>query len=144
VSSRAALSAFNRAQASGSAEQDPGAKALNGDEAVDVSLWSAKRVREYQASLAIEKRLPMAVLSIGKLRIRVPVVELTTPGERSTYVVDQLEIVSPERVEVLRPRGVPSLTLVTCYPFYFVGDAPQRFIVHAARQGQRLQDQPEH
>jgi sortase A len=58
-------------------------------------------------------------------------VELTTLDERTTYVVDQIEIVSPERVEVLGPRGSPSLTLVTCYPFYFVGDAPQRFIVHA-------------
>ena len=59
-------------------------------------------------------------------------VELTTLEACATYVVDQIEIVSPESVEVLRPRGVPSLTLVTCYPFYFIGDAPQRFIVHAA------------
>ena len=59
-------------------------------------------------------------------------VELTTLEERATYIVDQIAIVSPDSVEVLRPRGVPSLTLVTCYPFYFVGDAPQRFIVHAA------------
>ena len=59
-------------------------------------------------------------------------VVLTTMNEQITYVVDQVEIVDPERVEVLRPRGSPSLTLVTCYPFYFVGDAPQRFIVHAA------------
>jgi sortase A len=58
-------------------------------------------------------------------------VELTTLEGRATYVVDQIEIVSPERVEVLLPRSSPSLTLVTCYPFYFVGDAPQRFIVHA-------------
>jgi sortase A len=36
----------------------------------------------------------------------------------------------------LRPRGVPSLTLATCYPFYFVGDAPQRFIVHGTLKRQ--------
>jgi len=35
---------------------------------------------------------------------------------------------------VLRPRAAPAITLVTCYPFYFVGDAPQRFIVHATRR----------
>jgi sortase A len=58
-------------------------------------------------------------------------IELTTSEERATYVVDEIQIVSPERVDVLQPRGSPSLTLVTCYPFYFIGDAPQRFIVHA-------------
>jgi sortase A len=58
-------------------------------------------------------------------------VELTTLEVRSTYVVDEIEIVSPERVDVLEPRASPSITLVTCYPFYYVGDAPQRFIVHA-------------
>ena len=45
--------------------------------------------------------------------------------------MDSIEIVSPERVDVLEPRASPSITLVTCYPFYYVGDAPQRFIVHA-------------
>jgi len=59
-------------------------------------------------------------------------VELTTLAARATYVVDEIEIVSPERVDVLEPRASPSLTLVTCYPFYYVGDAPQRFIVHAS------------
>ncbi len=58
-------------------------------------------------------------------------VELATHGVRCQYKVDQIEIVSPDNVGVLNPRGAPSLTLVTCYPFYFVGDAPQRFIVHA-------------
>ena len=58
-------------------------------------------------------------------------VKLTTLEERATYVVDRIGIVSPESVKVLRPRGSPSLTLVTCYPFHFVGDAPRRFIVDA-------------
>jgi sortase A len=60
------------------------------------------------------------------------VLVLTTLGAQATYVVDEIEIVSPEKVEVLHSRVSPSLTLVTCYPFYFVGDAPRRFIVHAA------------
>jgi sortase A len=50
------------------------------------------------------------------------------------YQVNQLEIVTPNDVAVLRERQTDSLTLVTCYPFYFMGDAPQRFIVHALRQ----------
>jgi sortase A len=63
-------------------------------------------------------------------------IQLSTPGVVSLYAVDSTEIVIPERIEVLQRRGVPSLTLVTCYPFYFVGDAPQRFIVHATLQQQ--------
>jgi sortase A len=59
-------------------------------------------------------------------------VDLMMIEARAAYVVDQIEIVSPDDVRVLQPRGVPSLTLVTCYPFYFVGDAPNRFIVHAS------------
>jgi len=61
-------------------------------------------------------------------------IELATVHGATVYVVDQLEIVKPENVEVLRPRGGPSLTFVTCYPFYFVGPAPRRFILHAALQ----------
>ncbi len=57
--------------------------------------------------------------------------ELSTLGIVSLYATDSVEIVNPDNVGVLRPRGIPSLTLVTCYPFYFVGNAPQRFIVHA-------------
>jgi sortase A len=61
-------------------------------------------------------------------------IELTTTGGSFPYAVDELEIVTPADVRVLKPRGRPSVTLVTCYPFYFVGDAPQRFIVHASMQ----------
>ena len=59
-------------------------------------------------------------------------IDLVMTTERVTYVVDQIEIVSPADVRVLQPRTASSVTLVTCYPFYFVGDAPQRFIVHAS------------
>jgi sortase A len=47
------------------------------------------------------------------------------------YRVVSTEIVSPQDVRVLNPVGHETLTLVTCYPFYFVGSAPSRFIVHA-------------
>jgi sortase A len=54
----------------------------------------------------------------------------TLEGPRE-YVVDQIRIVSPNDVGVLSPTKDSTLTLVTCYPFYFVGDAPQRYIVRA-------------
>jgi len=60
--------------------------------------------------------------------------DLETTNGFDRYKVDQIEIVTPDDVHVLQPRRTDSLTLVTCYPFYFVGDAPRRFIVHASRQ----------
>jgi len=57
--------------------------------------------------------------------------ELRTPARTETYKVDEIRIVKPTDVQVLADRGVPTLTLVTCYPFYFIGNAPQRYIVRA-------------
>jgi sortase A len=48
-----------------------------------------------------------------------------------TYKVENTRIVQPTDVGVLRSNGYDSLTLITCYPFYYVGSAPQRFIVQA-------------
>lgn len=48
------------------------------------------------------------------------------------YIVDRIVLVRPEDVSVLQPRSGPSLTLVTCYPFYYIGSAPQRYIVQAS------------
>jgi len=59
-------------------------------------------------------------------------IELKTTDGTTVYVVDEITIVSPQDVHVLQPRARPSLTLVTCYPFYFVGSAPQRYIVQAS------------
>jgi len=61
-------------------------------------------------------------------------IELRTPGGTSTYVVSETRIVPPEDVSVLDATTEPSLTLVTCYPFYFVGPAPQRYVVRAVRR----------
>ena len=58
-------------------------------------------------------------------------IELETLTGSQTYVVADIRIVSPDDVSVLEPANGPVLTLVTCYPFYFVGDAPQRYIVRA-------------
>jgi sortase A len=58
---------------------------------------------------------------------------LTTLDGVAHYEVVELTVVSPIDVEVLEPTSEPTLTLVTCYPFYYVGDAPERFIVRAQR-----------
>jgi sortase A len=159
---------------------------------VDFSLWSEARIKAYKQSLAASTDGPIAVLTIPRLSLEVPVFEGTDemvlnrgvgriegtagPGEngnigiaghrdgffrglkniqagdtlelatwkgRITYVVDTTEIVQPEDVRVLQPKGQPALTLVTCYPFYFVGHAPQRYIVHASIVKQDLSGNPE-
>jgi len=61
-------------------------------------------------------------------------VTLTSASATMTYAVDKIEIVTPQDVSVLGPRPTASLTLVTCYPFYYTGDAPKRYIVHCARR----------
>ena len=58
-------------------------------------------------------------------------IDLEERDRSETYVVEHLEIVDPDNVSVLRSSSKPALTLVTCYPFYFIGAAPRRFIVHA-------------
>jgi sortase A len=149
--------------------------------AIDFSLWSGKRVNAYAESLARKLGAPLAVLSIPKLRLDVPVfdgtseltlnrgagriigtansgeqgnigiaahrdgffrglkdvhvgdrIELAVLRRQYVYTVDNITIVKPSDVTVLQARVRPSLTLVTCYPFYFVGDAPQRYIVQAS------------
>jgi sortase A len=61
------------------------------------------------------------------------VVTLVTTGGDLKYRVVSIKIVSPDDVSVLASDQLEILTLVTCYPFYFVGPAPKRFIVRAER-----------
>jgi sortase A len=61
------------------------------------------------------------------------VLEVETLASVQQYQVERTWIVEDEDVSVLDPTATPSVTLVTCYPFYFVGAAPQRFIVRAIR-----------
>ena len=58
-------------------------------------------------------------------------VRLVTPDGTFTYRVQGTQIVNPSDVWVLNPTSEPALTLVTCYPFKYVGSAPRRFIVRA-------------
>ncbi len=60
-------------------------------------------------------------------------IELMTLTRSEHYVVDDLLIVDPSETHVLKPTQEQMITLVTCYPFYYVGKAPQRFIVRATR-----------
>jgi sortase A len=148
---------------------------------VDFALWSAKRIEAYKESLATKFGTPLAILSIPKIGLEVPVFDGTDdltlnrgagriagtvgPGEPGNmgvaahrdgffrklkdvhvgdtiqlaanrgnyrYTVENIEIVDPTNVSVLRSQPQSSITLVTCYPFYFVGSAPQRYIVHAS------------
>ncbi len=148
---------------------------------VDFRLWSSGRVRAYSDALAAKLGAPLAVLSISKLGLSVPVfngteamtlnrgagrisgtarpgeqgnigiaahrdsffrglkdvalgdrIELAELNQKFIYTVDNIAVVTPSDVSVLQARSQPSLTLVTCYPFYFVGDAPQRYIVQAS------------
>ena len=47
------------------------------------------------------------------------------------YITDSTEVVDPDHLQVLDLHDSPELTLITCYPFDFIGSAPRRFIVHA-------------
>jgi sortase A len=189
ISSRAAIASF---------EAHERAPPRGGDEVslklplpqrreVDFSLWSSKRIFDFQNALARIVSPPLALLRIPKIHLVVPVfdgtdelnlnrgvgriigtskpgqpgnvglaghrdgffrglkdisagdaVELLTTQGTQKYVVDQIQIVKPEDVSVLSDRGFPSLTMVTCYPFYFVGDAPQRYIVQCSLREDRL------
>lgn len=152
----------------------------------DQKLWSPLRVKEWEEARKGETPLPVAVLSIPRIRLEVPVLQGTddwtlnravgviegtplpgSPGNSGiaghrdsffrvlkdvvtgdlmtvetarateTYRIERIWIVSPEDVSVLDPTESPSITLVTCYPFYFVGSAPQRYIVRAVRHQSR-------
>ena len=59
-------------------------------------------------------------------------ISITTVDGSFDYVVESTRIVDPSELSVFRDIGRPTLTLVTCYPFYYVGPAPKRFVVHAA------------
>jgi sortase A len=58
-------------------------------------------------------------------------INVRTPRGAYLYRVDWTQVVDPSRTDVLTASGSPTLTLVTCYPFYFVGPAPKRFIVRS-------------
>ena len=60
----------------------------------------------------------------------------TSPEFSGRYRVESTEVVDPELTAALKPARGATLTLITCYPFSFIGSAPQRFVVHARLQVQ--------
>jgi sortase A len=68
--------------------------------------------------------------SLKDVRIKDEVQFSTLKGDFK-YEVVSLRVVEPDNVGVLAPSGENVLTLVTCYPFYYVGPAPKRWIVRA-------------
>jgi sortase A len=67
---------------------------------------------------------------LGELRTGDSIGFSTRNGE-FTYQVESLSVVGPEDVEVLASSREKVLTMVTCYPFFYIGNAPKRFIVRA-------------
>jgi sortase A len=61
------------------------------------------------------------------------IISLETPFGTYQYEVQWTRVVDPDDTHVLDETEEPALTLVTCYPFYYVGSAPKRFIVRAQR-----------
>ena len=72
---------------------------------------------------------PLAGIQAG-MKMRVVTADTTY-----TYVVDSTKIVLPEDVDVLDMGDVPQMTLITCYPFHYIGSAPKRFVVRAHLTG---------
>jgi sortase A len=151
--------------------------------APNLELWAEKRIREYEESLRVEADPPLALMTIEKLGIQVPVydgaddfnlnrgvgrikgtsavgaegnlgvaghrdgffrglkdvaigdgIDLLTVKGKEVYTVSSIDIVDPSDVWVLAPGEEKTITLVTCYPFYYVGHAPKRFIVKATAE----------
>ena len=57
-----------------------------------------------------------------------------TRSGKYVYRVHSTRVVGPKDVDVLDSKSSPELTLVTCYPFYYVGSAPERFVVEARQE----------
>ena len=60
-------------------------------------------------------------------------ISLETPHRIFLYRVKRTSVVGPKDTEVLQSDGQPELTLITCFPFHYVGPAPKRFVVEAVR-----------
>ncbi len=145
-----------------------------------MKLWSAVRVKAYNAALTRETPPTLAILRIPRLELEVPVHDgtadavldlaagriedtalpgtagnvgiaahrdgffrvlkdikegdalvLDTPVASEQYRVEWIKITTPDDVSVIDPTPERAVTLVGCYPFYYKGSAPQRFIVRA-------------
>ena len=85
-----------------------------------------------QGNVALAGHRDTFFRELRKIRVN-DEITLTTLSGSYRYRVDSTKVVEPEETEVLEDDGDDILTLVTCYPFNFVGSAPSRFIVRAHR-----------
>jgi sortase A len=85
-----------------------------------------------QGNVALAGHRDTFFRGLRKIRVN-DEITLTTLSGSYRYRVDSTKVVKPEETEVLEDDGDDILTLVTCYPFNFVGSAPRRFIVRAHR-----------
>jgi sortase A len=85
-----------------------------------------------QGNVALAGHRDTFFRGLRKIRVN-DEITLTTLSGSYRYRVDSTKVVKPEETEVLENDGDDILTLVTCYPFNFVGLAPSRFIVRAHR-----------
>ena len=74
---------------------------------------------------------------LGDLKVG-DLVSFKSPTATYSYRVESTRIVEPDDAEVLKASTEPALTLITCYPFHYIGNAPQRYVV-TARQDHPLQ-----
>jgi sortase A len=58
-------------------------------------------------------------------------VKIHMPTGESVYIVKSARVVEPDETDVLKPTEQAALTLITCYPFRYIGPAPERFVVRA-------------
>jgi sortase A len=173
---------FEAARSTPASQVNPAKKgSLIATDGIDFSLWSEKRIKAFQETLARHFEPPLALLEIPRIHLEVPVfngtsdsilnrgvgriigtarvggrgnlgiaghrdgffrglkdlkegdpIQLIAPDRTLVYQVDNIVIVSPDDVHILENRAVPTITLVTCYPFYFVGDAPQRYVLQCS------------
>jgi sortase A len=78
---------------------------------------------------------------LGGVRVN-DVIRIVAPERTCTYQVEWTAVVEPQRVDVLDSTATRALTLITCFPFTFVGHAPQRFIVRARQVDAATGDRP--
>jgi sortase A len=69
---------------------------------------------------------------LGRVHVN-DLIVMETPRGKFQYRVERTSVVGPKDTEVLQSDGQPELTLITCFPFHFVGAAPERFVVEAVR-----------
>jgi sortase A len=60
-------------------------------------------------------------------------------GRRSRYRVREMRVVDKGELDVVEPTSTPRLTLVTCYPFRYIGPAPKRFVVRATEDARGVE-----